>query len=80
MIWTSSLPLVLTIEARPVVVTPIKACGCEDDDMASIAVETLRGRKSQVMKSKTLGISHLPSVPFLNPIGKDTPEASSRCN
>lgn len=26
------------------------------------------------------GRCYLPSVPFLKPIGKDTPEASSRCN
>ena len=60
MTWTFWFPRVLTIAAMPCSVTPMKACGFEDERMASTATETL------------------PSVPFLNPMGKETPEASSR--
>lgn len=60
MTWTSELPRVLTIAARPCSVTPMKAWGFEAECIASMATPTL------------------PSVPFLKPIGKETPEASSR--
>jgi len=60
MTCTSWFPRVLTMEAMPCSVTPMKACGLLLERIASIATVTL------------------PSVPFLKPIGKDTPEASSR--
>lgn len=86
MICTSWLPFVRTIEAKPCAVTPMNAWGLEAARIASTATLTLfKGgfyledggiveRRSPVLNT------YLPSVPFLKPIGKETPEASSRCS
>src|SRR5439155_44377 len=60
MMWQSGFPRVMTIDARPCSVTPMKRCGCAAARTASIAICTV------------------PPVPFLNPIGMDMPDASSR--
>src|SRR5881628_1601268 len=60
MMWQSGFPRVMTIDARPCSVTPMKRCGCAAARTASIAICTV------------------PPVPFLNPIGIDMPDASSR--
>lgn len=82
MTWTSWFPRVFTIDAKPCSVTPMKAWGFEAECIASMATVTLGIRRNAISSCPYSIIleAYLPSVPFLNPMGKETPEANSRCN
>ena len=84
MTWTSGLPFVRTIAARPDTARARKPA-------SSQRVISARGRRAdapcEVMPRKACGQDEArmastatptePSVPFLKPIGNETPEASS---
>ena len=56
----------------------MKAWGLELARMASIATVMLRKAGTLSLQLPKRACIYLPSVPFLNPMGKDTPDASSR--